>query len=83
MINETIYKKLNKLLPNLDDIEEAVTLKADGYMDLNVDILEHTGDHILMALSHYYKHPSGEMIPDPDMEIKVYPSRKMAEAMAY
>ena len=83
MINETIYKKLHKLLPDLDNIEQAVKLKADGYMDLNVDILERTDHHILIALSHYYKHPSGDMIADPDMEVKVYPSRRMAEAMTY
>ena len=83
MINETIFNTLNRLLSNLDDIKEAVTLKADGYMDLNVDILERTGDYILMALNHYHKDPSGDTIANPDIEVKVYPSRKMAEAMTY
>ena len=61
----------------------AVALKADGYMDLNVDILERTNECVLIALSHYYKHDSGDMIADPDMEVKLYPSRGMAEAMTY
>ncbi|WP_279338173.1 DUF1249 domain-containing protein [Solimicrobium silvestre] len=36
-----------------------------------------------MALSHYYKHPSGDMIADPDMVIAVYPEAEMVEVMTY
>ena len=32
---------------------------------------------------HYYKHHSGDMIADPDMEIMLYPDKKMAEALTY
>ena len=78
----TIYKKIKKLLPNLEQIQEGVKLKADGYMDLNVDILARTDNHILIALSHYYKQ-SGDMIPDPDMEVRVSPKFEVAEAMSY
>jgi len=95
MIYETIYKKLIRLIPNLDSIAEgnAVTLKADGFMDLHVDVLgrghtAHDGiSYTRIALAHYYKHPSGDMIPDPDMEVKVYHDSKqragMAEALTY
>lgn len=34
-----------------------------------------------IALSHYYRHPSGDMIADPDMEIAVY--QDMIEALTY
>ena len=91
MIYETILKKLIRLVPNIDSIEEgnAVTLKADGWMDLHVDIVirgEKDGiPYTVLALSHYYRHPSGDMIPDPDMSIRVYQGSigKMAEALTY
>ncbi|MBI1926938.1 DUF1249 domain-containing protein [Candidatus Poribacteria bacterium] len=89
MIYETILKKLYRIIPHLDEIEvgNAVTLKADGFMDLHVDILNR-GTYKDMActriaLSHYYRHPSGDMIPDPDMEVAIYPKLRMAEALTY
>jgi hypothetical protein len=33
-------------------------------------------------MSHYYKQ-NGDLCPDPDMEIKIIPEIKMAEAMTY
>jgi len=84
MIYETIYKKLYKLIPDLDAINEYAKFKASGMMNLNVDILFRSKDGtIRLALSHYYKHPSGDMIADPDMEIKVFPAMEMAEALTY
>ena len=89
MIYETIYKKLYRLIPTLDSIEvgNAVTLKADAFMDLHVDVL-HVGTYKDMActriaLSHDYRHPSGDLIPDPDMEVAIYPKLCMAEALTY
>ena len=84
MIYETIYKKLSQLIPNLDTINEYAKFKASGMMNLNVDILFRAEDGtIRLALSHYYKHESGDMIADPDMEIKVFPDMKMAEALTF
>jgi uncharacterized protein YqiB (DUF1249 family) len=84
MIYEKNYKKLLHLIPDLETASfEARKLKADGFMDLNIDMLYKEEDRTVMALSHYYKHPSGDMIPDPDMEIAVYPERKMVEALSY
>lgn len=84
MIYENNYKKLLHLIPDLETASfEARKLKADGFMDLNIDMLYKEEDRTVMALSHYYKHPSGDMIADPDMEIAVYPERKMVEALSY
>ena len=85
MIHETIYKKLEKLLPELAaGRPKTRKLKAGGFMDLNVDVLyREDQDRVVMALSHYYGHDSGDMIADPDMEIAVMPKRKLAEALAY
>jgi uncharacterized protein YqiB (DUF1249 family) len=85
MIYETIFKKLLKLIPDLKNLEvgdNAVSI-TEGYMNLNLDVLAKGEDGLVIALSHYYRHDSGDMIPDPDMEIRVYLDQQMAEALAY
>lgn len=84
MIYKDNYKKLLHLIPDLETASfEARKLKAKGFMDLNIDMLYKEEDRTVMALSHYYEHPSGDMIADPDMEIAVYPEKKMIEALSY
>lgn len=82
-IHARIFHKLLDVVPDLLTIEEHGKSVVPGYMDLNLDILHRAPERIIIALSHYYKHPSGDMIADPDMEIVVYPSREYAEALAY
>lgn len=97
-IYERNYEKLKRLIPDLDDLTyaDARKSKSSGYMDLNLDVLDistktvkgvgaedQTFKSIKIALSHYYKDSSGEMVADPDMEIEVWPSRKMAQALTY
>lgn len=77
------YRKLLKLIPTLLDIKTAAKLTAPGYMDLNVDILNRHHKKIVIALSHYYKHPSGDMIADPDMTIAVYTESESVEVLTY
>lgn len=52
-------------------------------MDLNLDILSKNDNEIIIALSHYYDDPCGDLIPDPDMTIKVNVAFKIAEALSY
>jgi uncharacterized protein YqiB (DUF1249 family) len=82
-IHTRIYNKLLDVVPDLLTIEESGRSKVEGFMDLNLDILHRRPDRILIALSHYWKHGSGDMIADPDMEIAVYPKQEIAEALAY
>jgi uncharacterized protein YqiB (DUF1249 family) len=77
------YQKLLKLIPTLLDIKSAAKLTASGFMDLNVDILLRHHKKIEIALSHYYKHPSGDMIADPDMTIAVYTEAQSVEVLTY
>lgn len=77
------YKRLLSIIPDIETFHGAKKLKSRGYMDLNVDLLESTPAFRIIALSHYYKHPSGDMIADPDMEIKIDLNSKRIEALAY
>jgi uncharacterized protein YqiB (DUF1249 family) len=57
--------------------------KSEGYMDLNFDLLSQSSNTITFALSHYYKHPSGDMIADPDMVIRVNIETQLVEPLSY
>lgn len=95
MIYETIYKKIDRLIPlgvkELQEGEGFIKLKSEGYMDLNVDCLKHKqhpkvatqGKHcFIIAMAHNYIQ-NGDVMADPDMEIAIYPEIKMAEALTY
>lgn len=82
----TIYKKLDQLLEAQGGLERflsnepghAITLKSGGFMDLHIDLLGR--NH--MSLAHYYRQ-NGDSIADPDMEIRIHPDVKCAEALTY
>lgn len=84
-IHETNYQILLEILPNLPDMQmgDACRLTSPGYMDLTVDILYRVGDELRIALAHRYEQ-RGDLVPDPDMEIRVYlGDHRMAEALTY
>ena len=76
------YRRLIKILGPPDKLPEYLKLKSGGFMDLNLDVLGADGESITIALSHYFVQ-NGDMIPDPDMEIRIYPEMRMAEALTY
>ena len=80
---EAIYKRLIRVIPNLYSIKESGKSEVPGFMDFNLDILQRNGDVLRIAISHYYKHSSGDMIADPDMEILVNRKTEIAEALTY
>ena len=77
------YQKLNTLLPSLSRIPRYAKSTVTGFMDLNLDLLEKRGKVYTIALSHYYKHPSGDIIPDPDMTMLVDTEAQTVEALTY
>lgn len=81
---ETIFRKITALVPDLQSLEpgQALKLKSEGFMDLSIDILNKEPDKIVIAMAHNYIQ-NGDVIPDPDMEIAIYPKLKMAEALTY
>lgn len=90
-----IYQQIYKRLSDLADLEkiqlgDAIKLKSDGFMDLNIDVLEKvtnidkvmTEKKIRIAMAHNYIQ-NGDVMADPDMEIFIYPEVKRAEALTY
>ncbi len=45
-------------------------------MDLSLDVLISNDNKIVIALGRFYKHPCGDMIADPDMEVAIYPKQQ-------
>jgi len=82
-ISKRNYRKLSMLLPSLPRIPEYSKSIVPGFMDLNLDCLEKNGRVYKIALSHYYKHPSGDMIPDPDMTMLIDVIGQTLEALTY
>ena len=85
-IYQRIYSKLLTLAPELPSLKPGDYMKStsNGFMDLNVDVLsEGKNSTLIIALSHYYKHSCGDMIADPDMEIRVFRDLNVAEALSF
>lgn len=75
MIYQKIYSELLKIIDNdaLDLLSDAEHLKfkSNGFMDLNFDFLRiDEQNRCIIAISHYYKQ-NGDMIADPDMEVRI------------
>lgn len=87
---ESIYKKLLQIIPDLiKHLEEGTSSGKSikdpkgGFMDLHYDFLgKDKNGNYLIALSHYFKQ-NGDSVPDPDMEIRISPEMKIAEAMTF
>lgn len=75
-IQEQIYAKLEKI--GVFQIDSHTHLQSPEFMDL---VIEKLGDNHY-SLTHYYEQ-NGDLCPDPDMEIRVHPSTKMAEALSF
>lgn len=81
------YLKLHELIPNIvQEISEGKTYfksKVDGYMDFNFDFLFiDTDGRYVFALSHLYEQ-NGDLVPDPDMEIRLDPILQTVEALSF
>ncbi|MDO9184488.1 MAG: DUF1249 domain-containing protein [Bacteroidia bacterium] len=85
-----IYKKLMQIIPDLikhieagKDSGKSVKDPKGGLMDLNFDYLgkDKKGNY-LIALSHLFEQ-NGDLVPDPDMQIRIIPEMEMAEAMTF
>ncbi len=78
-----IYQKLMRIAPRLAEMKSGARSAVHANMDLRCEILETGRDFRRIALGHYWVHPSGYMIPDPDIELAVFLDWELAEAMVY
>ena len=72
MIYQTIFNELTKII-NIETLKrlEHLKFKSSGFMDLNFDFLRvDNQNRYVIAISHYYKQ-NGDMIADPDMELRI------------
>ncbi len=83
---DRLYTQLTDLIPGLTDMQPGDYRRSvtPGFMDLHLDILERTPEALRIALAHN-REQNGDMVPDPDMEIRVYliPGWEKAEALTY
>lgn len=87
---EKIYKGIVHLLPGIGQAVpgDYFKLRAGGFMDLHVDVLSSgtgvkSGRRVMrIAMAHNYLQ-NGDVMADPDMEIRLYPNEKMAEALTF
>ncbi len=84
-MRRTVYEMIFTRLQQMGIINENGEMQTDymkfvspGLMDLNVDKL--TADTI--ALAHNGKQ-NGDVMADPDAEVKIYPEMKMAETLTF
>ena len=76
-------RKSSMLLRSLPRIPSYAKSTVPGFVDLNLDRLDMKEGVYTIALPHYYKHPSGDMIPDPDMTMMVDTEAQTVEALTY
>ena len=74
-----IFQKLLRVGPDLERVLLYAKSSVPGLMDLHLDVFEKPPGYRRIALGHYWKHPSGDMIPDPDMTIAVFFDRQLAQ----
>ena len=84
-IGAQIFHRLLDVVPDLMTLSAGNYGRSEvsGFMNLNLDVLAKGPQRIVIALSHLYRHPSGDMIPDPDMQITVFLSDEYAEAQTF
>lgn len=91
IIYERIYKALDELLPGgvkgfCSNSEGYVKLTAPGFMDLNIDVQNWKEDPrkgtYRISMAHNFIQ-NGDVMADPDMEIRLHSDLKMAEALTY
>lgn len=84
----TIYNRNFNKLEKLGIIElittrkEAAKSESTGFMDLHFDRLYEEDGAVIIALAQYFKQ-NGDSCCDPDMQIRIHPEQRMAEALTF
>lgn len=57
-------------------------IESPPYMKLSIDTISVGKDEIIIAMAHNFVQ-NGDVMADPDMEVRIIPGTKMIEAMTY
>jgi len=86
VVYKTIFKRLKAIgIINSEGkptFDEYLKLKSGGFMDLSLDMLYQEDGSYIIAMAHNYIQ-NGDVMADPDMEIKIIPGMQMAEALSF
>jgi len=89
-MRKTIYETNFELMVKLGIItkegfptfQESKKMKSGAFMDLNLDYLISTEKGIVIAMAHNFIQ-NGDVMADPDMEIRIVKGALMVEALSY
>ncbi len=83
-VSKLIYREINNLIPDLRKIKplEKIDLKAYGFADIHLIVLESSQEEIVINLSHYSK-VKRLLVANPSVEIVIYPGKNSAEVVIY
>jgi uncharacterized protein YqiB (DUF1249 family) len=79
------FRKLLLLIPNLADLQVGHYLRFEAgkaFMPLSVDTLDREGKRLHIALAHNFEQ-NGDLVPDPDMELRVDLEAETVEALTF
>lgn len=79
---EENYRLLQALIPDLDQLPDAVISRLPGVKDLYLTIQEKCKFTTTISLTYYFELDNGERVADPDLVIRIYHDARQAEAMA-
>ena len=77
-----LYKALEMIGDDLTNLPTYRKSKADGFMDLCMDLLSEEPGKTVISLAHYFEQ-NGDLVCDPDMEIAIYTQDGTAEALSF
>lgn len=91
-IYERNYERLLKIVPDLETRLSKSKKSGErnlygksrqsGYQDFSFDLLDFDKTSFYVAIAHYYKQ-NGDMVPDPDMVIRIDISEQIVEALTF
>lgn len=76
-----IFRKIDRLTGGIEKFmngEGYLKLKSKGFMDLVIEKI----DNDVISIVHYYE-SMGDLVPDPDVTVRIDLQNKVAEALTY
>ncbi len=81
-IYESNYIKLKCLAPTLDSGEGISISRTEDDCDLYLDLFSQEPYTATLKLTYWFEEMLGELIPDPDLTIRVYHDARLAAALS-